>query len=69
MVRRFMASRDIELPMRDILMEPDAREELVAGGGRQTVPCLRIEREDGRVEWMYESRDIIAFLDQQLGAA
>ncbi len=42
-----------------------AKKALKTGGGRTTVPCLRIER-DGKTEWMYESLDIIAFLKQQL---
>jgi glutathione S-transferase len=49
--------------MRDIL-----RRELVEGGGRATVPCLRIER-DGEVHWLYESRDIIDYLRRQHAAA
>jgi len=31
------------------------------GGGRPTVPCLRILKEDG-VFWLYESEDIIEYL-------
>lgn len=38
------------------------RQELLAGGGRVKVPCLRIEK-DGKVEWMYESSDIIRYLE------
>jgi len=34
------------------------------GGGKRKVPCLRIE-EDGKTEWMYESNDIIAYLEQR----
>ena len=35
--------------------------ELVAGGGKGQVPCLRIEKEDGQIQWMYESNDIIKY--------
>lgn len=38
------------------------RDELLEGGGRVKVPCLRIEKE-GKVEWMYESSDIIRYLE------
>lgn len=41
--------------------------ELREGGGKSTVPCLRIERETG-VEWLYESLDIVAFLQQSFAA-
>jgi glutathione S-transferase len=36
----------------------------VQGGGRATVPCLKIRRGD-EVEWLYESRDIIDYLDRR----
>jgi len=36
--------------------------ELVNGGGKTQVPCLRIENADGNIEWMYESDDIIGYL-------
>ena len=65
-VRRFLQQAGISIPVRDVLRDREAYEELVAGGGRQTVPCLRIERtaDDGsvQVQWMYESADIMAYL-------
>lgn len=42
------------------------RTELLASGGEIKVPCLRIE-EDGSITWMYESADIIAYLEQRFG--
>ncbi len=60
-VRRFLADSGMEVEMRDTLRDPQARRELVEGGGRATVPCLKIER-DGEVHWLYESRDIIDYL-------
>jgi glutaredoxin 2 len=53
--------RDIEL--RDILVDGERREELIAATGRQMVPCLRIEDGLGEVRWMHESRDIIRYLE------
>lgn len=50
--------------MQNTLTDIRAYRDLVQGGGRQTVPCLRIEREGGNVEWMYESADIIRFIDE-----
>lgn len=60
-VRRFLAEAGLDLPMKDTLRDPEARRELIAGGGSPQVPCLRIER-DGRVQWLYESLDIIDYL-------
>lgn len=60
-VRRFVEQQGIELEMRDTMRDPQARDELLEGGGRSMVPCLRIER-DGEVHWLYESLDIIEYL-------
>ena len=32
-------------------------------GGKIQVPCLRIEKNDNEIEWLYESKDIIEHLD------
>ena len=61
-VRRHLDQLGIEIPLRDTLRDPGARAELIQGGGRATVPCLRIER-DGEVRWMYESLDIMKYLE------
>lgn len=53
-----------EIVLRDIDANSDWREELVAGTGRETVPCLRIEDPSGAVTWMHESRDIIRCLEE-----
>lgn len=37
---------------------------LVQGGGKGQVPCLRIEDESGSVSWMYESGDILRYINQ-----
>jgi glutaredoxin len=60
-VRSAIARLSLTLELRDIVREPRHRQALVAGGGRATVPCLRIA--DGAdVRWMYESNEIIAYL-------
>lgn len=51
----------LNIAARNIYREPLARAELLAGGGRTTVPCLRIQ-EGEDVHWMYESTDIIRYL-------
>lgn len=65
-VRRFLDEAGLEIPLRDTMRDPEARRELIEGGGRSMVPCLRIEQ-DGQVRWMYESMDIIAYLRERLG--
>ncbi len=41
------------------------RAALLAGGGRIKVPCLRIDNENGETQWMYESADIMSFLESK----
>lgn len=66
-VRRFLKGSAIAIPLRDAKKEP-YRSELLAGGGKLQVPCLQITNEDGSVRWLYESSDIIAFLQNKIGA-
>ena len=56
-----MRNRNIDLELRST-SEREHALELVRGGGKTQVPCLRIETVDGQVEWMYESDDIIRYL-------
>ena len=55
-----------EIELRDTLVDPQRRKELVAAMGRATVPVLRIEEPDEEgelsVRWLPESREIIAYL-------
>ncbi len=61
-VRSFLQQNGMEVPLRDINRDQEAFRELLAGGGKGTVPCLRIESGDGAVSWMYESMDIMGYL-------
>lgn len=67
-VQRYLAKRGIVMPQRDILADPVARRELIAGGGRPTVPCLKITSADGAARWMYESLEIIDYLESRQAA-
>lgn len=66
-VRRFLAASGLELPTKDVQRDPSAYRELIEGGGSGMVPCLRIER-DGEVRWLYESLDIIDYLQRRLSS-
>lgn len=63
-VRRFLHAEAVELPLRDATRDP-GRAELLAGGGKLQVPCLKIP-EAGGVRWLYESSDILQFLRGRL---
>ena len=67
-VRAYVEQLGIELPLRDVHTDAEAFRELLQGGGKTTVPCLRIERlaDTGtQVEWMYESLDIMQYLGER----
>lgn len=55
----------IDLELRDTLASREFAKEVVEATGRRTVPVLRIEHDDGRVEWMPESADIVAYLRER----
>ncbi|MCV9921835.1 glutaredoxin [Pseudomonas sp. BT-42-2] len=62
--RRNLHRLNVPVALRDAKNDPQHRQALLEGGGRVKVPCLRIE-EQGQVTWMYESKEIIAYLDQR----
>ena len=68
-VRRAMTRHSLNIETRDARRNNQFREELVQGGGKLKVPCLRIEEEGGSVRWMYESSDIISYLEQSFAPA
>jgi len=63
-VRRTMKREGLNIELRNINQKNDYREELISEGGKKTVPCLRIDKTDGQVQWLYESSDVIAHLQQ-----
>ncbi|MDO4437205.1 MAG: glutaredoxin [Coriobacteriaceae bacterium] len=58
-VLNYLDRRGIEIPLRDISIDPEAEATLISVGGKRQVPCLFI---DGSP--LYESGDIIAWLDE-----
>ncbi|MES1927152.1 glutaredoxin [Salinisphaera sp. T31B1] len=65
-VRRTIHWLDLPIAMRDIRADDSARQILIEGGGRPTVPCLHIHDEP-QPTWLYESDDIIAYLNRRFG--
>lgn len=64
-VRRSMKRLSLDIELRDAKQDQNHRQELATQGGRVKTPCLRIEDNDGKVTWMYESNDIIHYLEQR----
>jgi glutaredoxin len=67
-VRRAMKRSALNIETRDAKRDERSKEELLQGGGQLKVPCLRIEDNNGDVRWMYESGDIISYLDQRFNS-
>lgn len=64
-VRHEMGRLSLPIELRDAQHEAEHREALLQGGGKVQTPCLRIIGDDGQVQWMYESGDIIRYLQQR----
>jgi glutaredoxin len=62
-VRRSMKRLSLPVETRDANRCDTAKGELLAGGGRLKVPCLRVVDTAGGESWMYESKDIIDYLE------
>ena len=58
-VKNYMDQNRIQIPMKNILTDSQAKLELLEIGGKTQVPCLVI---DGKA--LYESDDIINWLEQ-----
>jgi glutaredoxin 2 len=60
-----LALLGIKIPLKNIKRHKEHKTDLVAGGGKKQVPCLRIENIKGQVQWMYESTDIVQYFKNQ----
>lgn len=64
-VRREMKRLSLDIELRDAQHDERHRADLLQGGGEVKVPCLRYTDAQGQVQWMYESADIISYLQQR----
>ncbi|NDV91183.1 glutaredoxin [Alteromonas sp. 345S023] len=60
--RRAMYKYNVPIQKRNVSEGARYREELLQGGGKIQTPCLRIENK-GSVEWLYDSKAIIDYLE------
>lgn len=67
-VKRHNRRLSLNIEMRDAQHNPTYREELLQGGGEIKVPCLKIIDEKGNNSWMYESDDIMQYLQDRFAA-
>ena len=62
-VRRTLKRLSLPVELRDPKRSADAKQELIAGSGILKVPCLKIDDGEGGVQWMFDSKDIIGYLE------
>jgi len=63
-VRHEMARLSLPIELRDAQHDPEHRADLLHGGGKIQTPCLQIADGQGNVQWIYESNDIIKYLQK-----
>lgn len=66
-VRRTLHKLNLSVILCDAKNDSQARQALAEQGGKIQVPCLRIEQ-DGKVQWLYESKAIIEHLNKTFAA-
>ena len=68
-VRHEIARLSLPISLRDAQHDTGHRANLLAGGGKIQTPCLQITDAQGDVQWLYESADIISYLQQRFSPA
>ena len=66
-VKRHFRRRGLEIELRNAKKDIVYRKQLAEDGGKLKAPCLRIKSDDGSHTWLYESDDIIAYVDSLIG--
>jgi glutaredoxin len=64
--RRALHRLNVPVEIRDAQHDQGHRAALETGGGKVQVPCLRID-EGAETRWVYESNEIIAYLQGRFG--
>jgi len=67
-VKRNNKRLSLKIETRDAQHNSIHREELLQGGGQIKVPCLKIIDANGKDSWMYESNDILQYLQERFAA-
>ncbi|MGB5563688.1 MAG: glutaredoxin [Sedimenticolaceae bacterium] len=67
--RRAIKRLGLNIELRDARNDPEWRQQLLAEGGRLQVPCLYIPGDAGEARWLYESNEIIAYLEERFSDA
>ncbi len=65
--RRVIRRLNLNIELKDAKNDATHRETLMRRGGYIRVPCLRIKDGSQSEQWMYESNDIINYLESRFG--
>lgn len=65
--RRQMRRLNVNIELRNAQVGSEHRDVLAEQGGEIQVPCLRMKDESGEDVWMYESDQIIQYLNTRFG--
>ena len=68
-VRQEMHRLSLKITRLDAQQEGQHREALRLGGGQAKVPCLRITDQAGQHQWLYDSGEIMLYLNQRFAKA
>ncbi len=68
-VRKEISRLSLNIELRDAQHDAQHREALLQGGGKVQTPCLKITDDQGNSRWMYESGDIIQYLQERFSQA
>lgn len=61
-VRREIKRQALNIELRDAQHNQQHRQQLLDGGGKIKVPCLKVINNKGQDTWLYESNDVIRYL-------
>ncbi len=67
-VRRQLRRQGLNIELKDAKDNQAFKDELTQLGGRHKVPCLRIEQGANEVTWLYDSKEIITYLEEKFAA-
>ena len=67
MVQRRIRKLGLNITVRDVYEDDDAYNTLVAATQRSQVPCLYISAPDEEPRWLFESEDIVDWLEERYG--
>ena len=65
-VRRKLRKYSLNIELKDAKNNSANKNDLKTLGGKLKVSCLRIENNKSDIQWLYESKDIINFLENKL---